>query len=41
MLKDYDIPYVEVDGDLLSADKIVDDVMIKLEQKQAEREKRT
>lgn len=39
MLKDYDIPYVEVDGDLLSADKIVDDVMIKLEQKQAEREK--
>lgn len=27
MLKDYDIPYVEVDGDLLSADKIVDDVM--------------
>ena len=41
MLKDYDIPYVEVDGDLLSADKIVDDVMIKLEQRQAEKEKRT
>ena len=31
MLKDYDIPYVEVDGDLLSADKIVDDVITRLE----------
>ena len=30
MLKDYDIPYTEVNGDLLSADKIVDDVMLKL-----------
>lgn len=30
MLKDYNIPYVEIDGDLLSADKIVDDVLEKL-----------
>lgn len=30
MLKDYDIPYVEVAGDLMSADKIIDDVLEKL-----------
>ena len=34
MLKDYEIPYTEVDGDLLSADKIVNDVLEILGDKQ-------
>ena len=38
MLKDYDIPYTEVDGDLLSADKIVDDVLLKLRNKEGKTE---
>ena len=27
MLKDYDIPYTEVNGDLMSADIIVNDIL--------------
>lgn len=34
MLKDYDIPYTEVDGDLMSADIVVNDICKLLEDRE-------
>ena len=33
MLKDYEIPYVEINGDIMSVDKIVDDILDALDYK--------